>query len=218
MTRRFSRALSALAGSLALLTVTATAHAAVITFDGAPAPATLGDAQAVTTQYSAQGVTFSGTGAVLNATSDFMVTGYSGNNFLGYNSQAFIDFNGSASVSQAFDVLTFASPLTSVSFLAGSGLSPASGRTLSVRAFDASNMLVDSSAVTLGSMLQSVGVSGMGITRVEFDVDLEFVDEEGVAFVIDDVTTDTVPEPLTVGLLAVGLTGMAIRRRRAAQL
>ena len=220
-----SRLAVVLVGSLLLSSLSATAHAAVITFDDVAAPALLSDAQALTSQYSAQGVTFSGTGAVLNQDSDFMVTGFSAPNFLAYLSEAIIDFSGAGSTSEASDVITFAAPLSALSFQVGSGLTgppPSADRLLTVQAFDASNMLVASQSVTLQSALQTVSLSGAAITRVTLAAALEFDGEEGVGFVLDDLMTTpagaSVPEPGMLALLAPAVTGlMLLRRRRQTQ-
>jgi hypothetical protein len=209
-------ACSVLVGSLAT-----TAQAAVITFDDVVAPTLLADAQALTTQYSAQGVTFSGTGAILHEDSDFMITGYSPSNFLAYLSEAFIDFAGSSTTSEASDVLTFSSPLSAVSFKAGSGLTPGAGRLLTVHGFNAGGMLVASQAITLGSTLQTVALSGQAITRVTLAATLDFTGEEGVGFVVDDLMTTpagaAVPEPALFTLLVPAMTGWFMARRRSAR-
>jgi len=224
MSTRFSQVLTALVGSAALFTVTVPAHAAVITFDDTTAPALLSAATPLTTQYGALGVTFSGTGAVLNEVSDYMVTGYSGLNYLAYTSEAIIGFGTADAVSKAFDVFTFSTPLSAVSFRLGSGLTgpPSSvGRTVEVRAFNSAGVEVAMRAVDLESMLRMVTLSGMDITSVTLMAGLDFDDEEGVGFVVDDITTTVagdggVPEPASIALLGSALAGLLISRRRSA--
>lgn len=217
MRTRLFRRFAAAAGSVALVTLSSPAYAAVITFDDTTAPALFSEAQPLTTQYSALGVTFSGTGAVLDGlTSDFMVTGYSSPNLVAYLSEAFIGPLSANITSEASDVITFSTPLSGVSFLAGSGLPLGMGRTLDVRAF-AGTMMVDSESLELGDVLQMVSLTGMGITSVSLRAMQLFEDEEGVNFVIDNLNTtpaQAVPEPMTLVLLGSGLMGAALSQRR----
>ncbi len=222
MSTRVSQVLAALVGSAALFTVTLPAQAAVLTFDDTTAPALLSAATPLTAQYGALGVTFSGTGAVLNEVSDYLVTGYSGANFLAYNSEAIIGFGTANATSKAFDAFTFSTPLRAVSFLLGSGLTgpPSSvGRTVEVRAFNAAGIEVDMQSITLESALRMVSLSGMDITSVTLMASLDFEDEEGVGFVVDDITTrvagEDVPEPVSLALMGSALAGLLVSRRRS---
>lgn len=222
MSTRVSQLLAALVGSAALFTVTPAAQAAVLTFDDTTAPALLSAASPLTSQYSALGVTFSGTGAVLNEVSDFLVTGYSAPNYLAYTSEAIIGFGTANAVSKAFDVITFSEPLSAVSFRVGSGLTgpPSSvGRTVNVRAFDTAGGQVAMQSITLESMLRMVTLSGSDIRSITLMVALDFDDEEGVGFVVDDITTraagEDVPEPVSAVLMGSALAGLLISRRRS---
>lgn len=217
MSTRFHRhVLAALAAAVALVAVPTSASAAVITFDDITAPAQFGEAQPLTTQYSAQGVTFSGTGAVLDAVlSDFLLDGAAeARNILAYSGLTTIDFGGANErLSMPFDVLNFAAPLRAVSFHAGSGLNV--GSILDVRAFNAAGDLLDSTSVELMAELRRVSLSGLGIARLEYGVDDEFAE-----FAIDNLNTTPsgdgaqVPEPMTLSLFATALGAAAFVRRR----
>jgi hypothetical protein len=115
--------------------------------------------------------------------SDFLLTGATeANNIVAYSGFTTIDFGGAPRLSRPFDELTFATPLSTVSFDAGSGLSV--GSMLDVRAFNMSGGLLGSTSVALMPEFQRVSLSGMGITRLVYGVDDEFAE-----FAIDNLNT-----------------------------
>lgn len=204
------------------LATLAPAHAAAVTinFDDAPAAELFATAVPLTTRYSALGVTFSGTGAVLQAeTADFMVTGFSPANVLAYAQRVTIGMrlDDESSVSQASDRLTFSAPVSSVSFLTGSGISQGF---LQVSAF-AGATLVDSTMVNFNATasaieaLQRVTLRGAGITSVQYRIN-GATELEG--FVVDNLEFNgaNVPEPTMLLLVGAGLTAAFARRRRRA--
>ncbi len=92
-----------------------------INFDDAPQPCVFAETVALTTEYAAQGVVFSGPGgndggAVLDECSNFGVTGYSPPNFLAFNTSAILSDGG---VARGPETMTFTPPATTVSILAG---------------------------------------------------------------------------------------------------
>jgi hypothetical protein len=145
--------------------------------------------------------------------SDFLLTGATeANNIVAYSGFTTIDFGGAPRLSRPFDELTFATPLSTVSFDAGSGLSV--GSMLDVRAFNMSGGLLGSTSVALMPEFQRVSLSGMGITRLVYGVDDEFAQ-----FAIDNLNTTPgggppVPKPMTLSLFGVALGAMAFARGR----
>jgi len=203
------------------LATLAPAHAAAVTinFDGAAAPLQFADATPLTNQFAAMGVSFSGTGAVLDSQVDFMVTGFSPNNFLAYAQRVTIGrvLDDESKVSQAADELTFLTPVSSVSFLTGSGISQGF---LQVSAF-AGTTLVDSTMVNFNATasaieaLQRVTLRGAGITSVQYRIN-GATELEG--FVVDNLEFNAanVPEPTMLLLVGAGVTAAFARRRRRA--
>lgn len=207
---------TAVVGGCVLLLAGSSA-AATITFDDFTAPTLLSDAEPLTARYAADGVTFSGTGAILDQDSAFGITGFSPRNFVAYEEGGFIGPPGPMQgIGSAADVLSFSTPVSSLSLRAGSA---GTGLRLNIEAFDAADMLVNSANVALTSSLQLVGFSGLsGVTRVTLGLaNADF----GDTLVIDDLTFDTgnvqpVPEPASLLLIGTGLVaGLRRFRRRA---
>ena len=192
------------------------AHAVTITFDtdasGNPltAPGTFFLTTPLTTLYAPLGVTFSGPtpssgGAILDQSAGFGLNALSGTNFLAFNR-----FAGYANGGQPTDpeTISFRSPVTTVSIFAAGGTNV---DTFLLQAFNSANVLVASDTISTQGFAQ-LQVSGSDIVRVM----LTQVGDS--AFVYDNLSFTfgiaQAPEPATLGLLAVGLAGLAFGRRR----
>jgi uncharacterized repeat protein (TIGR01451 family) len=156
----------------------------LINFDDLAAPCFFGSTVRLTNRYSSLGVTFAGPagnngGAILDQCGSFSVSGFSSPNFLAFNSAATLTNSG---VPCGPETLSFNPPVSRVSMLVGS--SSYAGYTLTVQAFNASNVLASSTNVILSSIMSPAVVSGAGITRV-------VVSTTATVFVIDDLSFDS---------------------------
>jgi hypothetical protein len=115
-------------------------------------------------------------GAVLDECSNFGVSGHSAPNFLAFNTSATLSGGGQPI---APETILFDTEVIEVQVLAAAG-SGSAGGVLTMQAFNASDELVDSTAVALTGEMQPVTVSGMDIRRVTVDFDQ-------VTFVLDDL-------------------------------
>lgn len=137
----------------------------LIDFDDVAAPCLFMETVPLRTAYLPLGVSFTGVGiydggAILNACSNFSVSGFSGSNFLAFNNTAGYPTGG---IPQTPETITFTSPVAAVSLLVGSGLN---GSVVSLDAYDAANVLVASNSRSLVSGLAPLGVTAPSISRV----------------------------------------------------
>jgi hypothetical protein len=138
----------------------------VIDFDDVVAPCLFLETAPLRDHYLGLGVRFfgpdtSGGGAILNACGNFSVTGFSGTNFLAFNDIARYPGGG---VPITPETIRFTSPVSAVSILVGSNES--SGQTVTLDAYDAADVLVDSQSRVLGPALGPLAVTAPSITRV----------------------------------------------------
>ena len=194
---------------LSLLGNTYPAAATTIDFDNLPGGGTLAANTDLTNQYSSLGVNFSALENGLTAVavlSDVLPTippGHSGNAW--YNCSLLPFF-----CSNRADVLRimFDSPVENVQWYTDpSGGPPGPGITF--EAYDASSTLLATVLVTTSSTFQLTAFSVSGISRVDM---IQPTDTWGWG--IDNLSFDVVPEPSTAVLVAAGLVGLAIHRRR----
>lgn len=184
-----------------------------ITFDDLAAPADFPETTRLTNQIDAP-VTFAGPGrrdggAVLRDNSNFRVTGYSGRNFLAFNTAGVMSDGG---IPRGPETISFAAPMASVRLLAGTGLDP--GHTLTMRAYDANQVLLASSSIVLAAQMAPVQVMANGIQSV-------VVSTTSPTLVLDDlgfVPACAQPQIMAATLhrLSAGQCGFAVSGRMGA--
>jgi len=131
-----------------------------INFDNISAPCVFASTSPLTTQYTAQGVTFAGPsggkgGAVVNQCGNFSVSGHSAPNFLA--------FNAGVGWPVGPETLTFTNPSTSVSILAGY----AGAGTITMTAYNTGGQQVASNSIAASSALKTLSVSASEIKTVK---------------------------------------------------
>jgi Secretion system C-terminal sorting domain len=124
-----------------------------IDFDDMTAPCYFSDQVALTNEYAAQGIIFSGQGEVLDECGNFGITNYSSPNFLAFNTGAGVS---------GPETMNFNPPITDLSLYAGQ----ASSGTITMNAYDAGNVLVDTDVIVGAAALAQMSVAAPGITRV----------------------------------------------------
>lgn len=176
----------------AFLLSSATAQAQVnINFDGTSAPCGLSQATSLTSLYASQGATFSGGGSILNQCSNFDVgAAHSGTDFLAfYNSGGAVQFS---SAQRSFSIWVGSTSAYTFAFFLGA------------------TPVTTLSATSLSAAVWTPVVTSAVFDRVTFDAG-------GGTMTLDDLVTSrasTVPEPSSIILMAAGLAGVAIVRRR----
>lgn len=186
----------------------ATQAQTTINFEGTGAPCLFRETAPLTTLYAAQGVTFSGGGAILNQCGNFGLFGArSGTDFLAFSVN-------NSDYATGPEVLTFASLAGSVSIFAATR---DVGSVFTLDAFDATGLLLGTTSIAAAAnTFTELALSRSGVRSVRLT-------STARSYVYDDLsftsTSSVVPEPGTwtlvgAGVLAVG--GVATRRRRAA--
>ncbi len=155
----------------------------VIDFDDVTAPCLFSNTVRLTTEYADLNAVFTGPGgndggAVLNECGGFGVSGHSSPNLLAFNRGVVLSDGG---VPQEPETITFARPVSQVEALVGSNSD--AGVLLTMRAYDAGNVLVDSASVTLAPTLAPIGVSAAEISKVVISTPAD-------VFVVDDLAFD----------------------------
>ncbi|MFT3736974.1 MAG: PEP-CTERM sorting domain-containing protein [Rhodocyclaceae bacterium] len=200
---------TAVVAALAALTIGQTAQATVIqsatstlagpaiTFEG------YAEGTIITNQYA--GVTFSqvdgGTPQIDNSPFLFGYDAASGTGVLTGTTNGGAQFPTVAGL-----VLTLVGPGSGIEFWLGD---TAPLGTYTIKAYDSSNTLIESFNVTPGGFVGFTGLTDLKWVSVNSSV-------ENDAFAIDDVKVEAVPEPLSLGLVGLGLAALGMSRRKRA--
>lgn len=160
--------------------------ATTIDFDTGTGPCSFSSTVALTNQYAAQGVTFSGPGgnnggALLNECSNFYVTGYSPPNFLAFNTSASLSNGG---IPKGPETMIFSPSAGNVSINAGSK----NAGTVTMECFQNGGAPVGSDQITGTDALQNLSVLGdnIGFCEISFT---------GSWLVLDDLVFEASSEP-----------------------
>lgn len=173
-----------------------------INFDDQPAPCVFVETVPISDEYTALGVTFSGTGfSVLDQCGSFGVFGYSAPKFLAWNT----------AVTNDTETMSFTPVAKNVSFLAGSS----TGNMLSAEAFDGDGQSLGIVSISLTSTLQPLSLPYMGIKEVQ-------ITAYGSQGVIDNLEFETYEQAeipvsnwaVLIGILLIaGLVAVRFARR-----
>jgi hypothetical protein len=165
-----------------------------IDFDDGPKPCTFAETIALTTEYSALGVVFSGPGgndggAILDECGNFGVTGHSPPNFLAFNTDANLSSGG---IPRGPETLTFSVTVDTVAINGGGDLAG----TITLECFDSGAASVGSQSIAGASALQPLSVTAAG--QIAYCV-LSF---SGSIAVFDDLTYNP-PIPVELQSIAI---------------
>ena len=186
------------------------ASATVITFEELGAqPNNFASTNPLRNEYAGVGVKFWGSdgstgvngGAILDQSSNFGTGAFSGSNFLAFNGGGTMLNGGTA---KGPEYINFGSPASTVSAMVAVASSVGS---FTFDAFDSGNNLVGSNTIRTQDWAM-LSVSGNNIAYVVFS----FQNDNNIA-ILDDLTFDVVPEPVSMFALGAGLLALVRRRR-----
>jgi Ca2+-binding RTX toxin-like protein len=125
-------------------------------------------------------ITFSGNGAIVNVAGNWVFTGYSGSNFLGFND---------ATYATGSETLYFSQVVNNFSIKTGT---PSVG-TFSISLYDINNNILGSGSYAHLSNFQSYEFSfGVGISKVNFDSTASCWAVDDISITYDDTTAATI--------------------------
>jgi hypothetical protein len=201
-------------GFSCVASLSALAGVTTITFDELGSqPSLFDETVALGNQYSYLGVDFmgngspSGGGAILDQSGNFGVPALSGNDFLAFNANARLQNGG---IPSGPEIITFASPVSSVSIYGGFG----SSVDFTLAGYGASdNLLASTSAENAPGQYVELSIAAPGITSITLNGD-------SYAYVFDNLSFggsggNSVPDAgSTFVCLGIGLIGLVGLRRR----
>jgi hypothetical protein len=193
------------------------AEATTITFDtdagGNPlaAPSLFVNTSVLRDLYAPLGVLFDGTansdgGAILDQSANFGVNALSGDNLLGFNASGTTQDGDTPAAPQLID---FTVPVNYVSLYAAGGFNVG---TFQLDVYDSSDVLLASDTYTG----QDWGQLSVWANDISYAI---FSTSGDVEYAADNLTfelrrQDVIPEPATMTLLGLGLSGLALRNLR----
>ena len=168
------------------------------------APCFFNQTTALRGRYAAQGVSFdvdvpdtNDGGAILDECSDDFVSGHTPPNFLAFNTDPEV-FLSDWGIPRGPETMYFEPPVNEVQAKVGSGW-VVPGTTITMEAYDAFDVLVDSNTVAYNYILQTLSVQAPGITKIIVSFtgpylvldDLAFVQEVGWGLAYDALFEST---------------------------
>jgi hypothetical protein len=178
------------------------ASAQLITFEElGEQPGLFLETTALRAQYAAQGVTFSGAGAldgggILNQSGNFGVNARSGEHFLAFNTGASFSDGGTPTGPQT---ITFAGGASAVSIYGAIAR-------ITMTSFDQNNTQIGSVTIGAANQWQELALTG----NISYVV---IVGAGSSTFVLDDLAWTAIPAPSSAALAGILALGAARRRR-----
>lgn len=187
--------------AVAVLAAALPASAGVVDFDGTGAPGLFAAGAALSDQYAALGLTFSGAtavgGSILNQTAEMGFMARSGTDFLAFNVEAGTGSDERIAFAGAQDTVS----IHAATFEEG---------TFTMTAFDGAGNVLGFASLAASREWQALTLHHAGIRSV-------VVASTTGGWALDDLSfagSAQVPEPASLALLGLGLAGCAALRRR----
>ncbi len=185
--------------------------AVVIDFDSLPSGCLFNGLTALTTQFSGDGVVFSGPGgndggAVIDECGNFGVSGQSSPNFLAFNTGATMADGG---IPQGPETLTFSPPVNHVQINAGQNLAA----TIQLECFDAGMTSLGVDSLVAANLLETLQVTAPGIESCTLSFTGRVAVFDDLAFVQAPAAPSTHGPALALLALVLAAAGWVALRR-----